>query len=64
MLTALAREKTLFRPFVFKMMTALGACAWVGHKVVMQSVRGEARKNCIINPFLLRQPGIEARIEP
>ena len=60
MLAALGGEKTLFRPFVFKMVAALGVCAVVGHKFAMQSVGGEARNICIINPFLLRLPGAEA----
>ena len=33
--TALAREKNLFLPFVFNMLTALGVCAADGQKVVM-----------------------------
>ncbi len=44
MLTALGGENPLFRPFVFMMVTALGSCAGVGHKVGTQFVGGEARQ--------------------
>jgi hypothetical protein len=44
MLSALVREKALFRSFAFKMFPSLGVCEVRGHKVAMQSVGGEARK--------------------
>jgi hypothetical protein len=42
-LTALVGEKTVFQPFVFMILTALGVCVVVGHKVSMQSVACKAR---------------------
>jgi hypothetical protein len=36
MLTALAAEKALFRPFVFKMLTALGICSKSGRNVATE----------------------------
>ena len=35
-LTALAAEKALFRPFVFKMLTALGICSKSGRNVATE----------------------------
>ena len=57
MLSAFVGEKALFRPFVFKMFSALGVCAVIGHKVAMQSVAAKARRCGIIHPFLLRVRG-------
>jgi len=61
MLSAFVGEKALFRPFVFKIFPSLGSSPAGGHKVAMQSVAGEARNMCIINPFLLRVPGDEGQ---
>jgi hypothetical protein len=44
MLVALREKKRLFRPFVFRIVAALGVFALFGHKVVMQSVADKARK--------------------
>jgi hypothetical protein len=48
-------QKGLFRPFVFKMFSASCFCLEYGHEVAILPVGGEARKICIINPFLLRR---------
>jgi hypothetical protein len=61
MFSASFLENALFRPFVFKMFSGSCFSLVCGHEVAMQSVGGEARKKCIINPFLLRAPGIEAQ---
>ena len=44
MFSASFLEKSLFRPFVFKMFSASCFCLVCGHEVAMQSVGGEARK--------------------
>jgi hypothetical protein len=54
MFSALAREKAFFRPFVFKMFSALGVCALDGYKVAMQSVALRLGRCGIIKSFLLR----------
>jgi len=61
MLSALVGEKPLFRPFVFKMFSALGVCPVSGHKVAMKSVPVRLGGWGIINPFLLRVRGDEAQ---
>jgi len=67
MFSAFVGEKSLLRPFVFKMFSAFGTLPPEGQEVALYLVRGEARKKCIINSFLLRvrvvvQSDIEAAL--
>jgi len=57
MFSASFLEKALFRPFVFKKFSGSCFCLVGGHEAAMQSVGNEARKMCIISPFLLRGRG-------
>jgi hypothetical protein len=61
MFSASFLEKALSRSFVFKMFSASCICPVSGHKVAKQSVGREARKICIIPPFLLPVRGDEAQ---
>jgi hypothetical protein len=61
MFSASFLEKALFRPFVFKKFSASCFCLVGGAKVAMQSVPARLGRFGIINPFLLRVRGGEAK---
>jgi len=64
MFSALAKEKPLFQLFVFKMFSALDTMSHEGHEVAVELGALEARKNCIIGPFVLRmQVVVERAVE-
>jgi len=61
MFSGLAGEKALFRPFTFKMFAGLDICTLGRHRVAVQSVEVRLGRRGIINPFLLRVRGNEAK---
>ena len=62
MFSGLGHENRLFRSFVFKKFSGLGACKAVGHKVARRSVGGEARIIRITNPFCSTRGATKRRI--